>query len=192
VHFVWYAAEFVPPELACSSYYARKAKYYDGTDWPVAFFDGALAEPILEVDSFFSKYVGYVAAARATAALVTITIDSTEIVGDTALSVALHVAATDTLINDREGLQLTAVVVEDSAPYYSFLNQDTVYVRACVRRVIGGDWGVPVDLEFGDELDTILTTRLGDWKPEHLGVVVFLQDTSSLEVLQSAGRKRIQ
>lgn len=150
-----------------------------------------MGEPVAEVDSFYSKYRAAIAAARAESARVTIAVDSARVWGDTALAIAVRVAATDTTLSGRRGLMLAAVVFEDSAPYYSPLQGDTAYAHYCARRVAGGPWGVPVQPEFGSELDTMLVVRLGNWNRQRLGVAVFVQDTVTLSVLQSTGRRRI-
>jgi hypothetical protein len=63
--------------------------------------------------------------------------------------------------------------------------QDTAYARYCARTVIGDTWGVPVSFRFGEDLDTVLTAPMGDWRPEHLGAAVFIQDTTNMRVMQS-------
>ncbi|MBN2465888.1 hypothetical protein JXD38_09750, partial [candidate division WOR-3 bacterium] len=108
------------------------------------------------------------------------------------LSIGVHITPTDSAVDEMSGLMLVAVVYEDSAPYYSFLQQDTAYVRYCVRSVIGDTWGIPLKLSFGQDYDTVLTTPLGAWKRRHLGAAVFVQDTSSLRVLQSVGKRRFE
>jgi len=108
----------------------------------------------------------------------------------TQLRIGVHITPTDSAVDAMGSLMLVAVVYEDSAPYYSMLRQDTAYVRFCARCVIGDTWGVPLSLRFGTDYDTVLTTPLGDWNRSRLGAVVFVQDTSSLRVLQSVGRLR--
>lgn len=191
MRYTWYATEFAPPELASPDYAPRKARYFDGSNWPTAFFDGVMGEPIAEVDSFYPKYRAAIAGARADSALVTIVLDSVRALGDTALGVAVRVAATDTTLAGRRGLMLAALVFEDSAPYFSRLIEETLHVRYCVRGIAGGPWGVPVQPQFGDDLDTMLVVRLGSWNRQRLGVAVFVQDTATLSVLQSAGLRRI-
>lgn len=133
-----------------------------------------------------------IAGARSDSAVLEMSLDSVTTRLDSAeLSIGVHITPTDSAVDTMNGLMLVAVVYEDSAPYYSMLKGDTAYARFCVRRVIGDTWGVPLALHFGDDYDTVFTTPLGAWDRSHLGAAVFVQDTASLRVLQSAGRTQL-
>jgi len=191
VHVVWYQAPD-HPELSTGAGDERSkpGKYNVAGFWPTAFFDGFYRAPQVS-DSFYEVYDNMVGQARSLTTAMEMSLDSaTTRLGTTELSIGVHITPTNAAVDTMSGLMLVAVVYEDSAPYYSMLRQDTAYVRYCARRVIGDTWGVPLKLSFGQEYDTVLTTPLGAWNRSHLGAAVFVQDTSSLRVLQSVGKQR--
>jgi hypothetical protein len=169
----------------------RAARYNVAGFWPTAFFDGFYRAPQI-TDSFYGVYDGMIGQARSLTTVIEMALDSTTTRLDSAeLSIGVHITPTDSAVDQMNGLMLVAVIYEDSAPYYSMLQGDTAYARFCVRRVIGDTWGVPLELHFGDDYDTVLSTPLGAWNRSHLGAAVFVQDTSSLRVLQSVGKTRL-
>ncbi len=169
----------------------RAARYNVAGFWPTAFFDGFYRAPQI-TDSFYGVYDGMIGQARSLTTVMEMSLDSaTTRLDSTELSIGVHITPTDSAVDKMKGLMLVAVVHEDSAPYYSMLQEDTAYARFCVRRVIGDTWGVPLTLSFGADFDTVLTTPLGAWERSRLGVAVFVQDTSSLRVMQSVGKLRL-
>lgn len=189
VHFVWYQSPG-HPELSTPAGDVRATRYSVGGLWPTAFFDGINKAPQLS-DSFYQVYDDMIAGARSDSAVLEMSLDSVATRLDSAeLSIGVHITPTDSAVNAMASLVLVAVVYEDSAPYYSPIRGDTGYARFCARRVIGDTWGIPMTLRFGTDFDTVLTTPLGAWNRSRLGAAVFVQDTSSLRVLQSVGRLR--
>jgi hypothetical protein len=194
VHFVWYQS-LNHPELSTPAGDERsKAEKYDvGGFWPTAFFDGFYRAPVVDdINAFYGVFDNMIGQARSLTTVMEMSLDSAATGLDSGeLRVGVHITPTDSSVNSMAGLMLAAVVFEDSAPFYSMLQGDTAYARYCARRVIGDTWGVPLALRFGNDFDTVLTTPLGPWNPAHVGVAVFVQDTSSLRVLQSVGRRRL-
>jgi hypothetical protein len=189
VHFVWYQAPD-HPELSTAAGDERSRRYNVAGFWPTAFFDGFYRAPQVS-DSFYEVYDNMIGQARSLTTVMEMALDSaTTQLDSTELSIGVHITPTDSAVDTLSGLMLVAVIYEDSAPYYSVLRQDTDYVRFCARRVVGDTWGVPLTLRLGTEYDTVLTTPLGTWNRSHLGAAVFVQDTSSLRVLQSVGKLR--
>jgi hypothetical protein len=187
VHFVWYQSPD-HPELSTPAGDVRATRYGVGGLWPTAFFDGINKAPQLS-DSFYPVYNDMIIGARSDSTVLELSLDSvTTRLDSTELSIGVHITPTDSTVNAMGGLMLVAVVYEDSAPFYSLLRQDTAYARFCVRCVVGDTWGVPLTLRLGTDYDTVLTTPLGAWNRAHLGAAVFVQDTSSLRVLQSVGK----
>lgn len=190
MHFVWYQSPG-HPELSTADGDARATRYNVGGFWPTAFFDGFYRAPQVS-DSFYSHYHDMVEQARSQKTILEMSLDSAATrLDSTELSVGVHITPTDSAVDAMASLMLVAVVFEDSAPYYSVLRQDTAYARFCARRVIGDTWGIPLALHLGADFDTVLTTPFGDWNRSRLGAAVFVQDTSSLRVLQSVGKLRI-
>jgi hypothetical protein len=156
--------------------------------WPSAFFDGPDRAPMTDY-RFYEVYDSMVRQARSLTTVLELSLvpaltrlDSTEV------SIGVHITPTDSAVDSMAGLTLLAVACEDSAPY--LWGSDTHYVRFCAREAIGGTWGVPLALQLGTDYDTVLTAPLGAWDRSHLGAAVFVQDTSSLRVIQSVGRTR--
>lgn len=188
VHITWYQA-YEPLEIATPEGDARSVRYNVAGTWPSAYFDGFDKAPQVS-DSFYYVYRDFVDLARSHATVLEMSLDpSTTVLDSTTMRVGVHITPTDSTIDAARGLMLVAVVFEDSAPYYSALRGDTAYARFCARKVLGGTWGVPVSFTFGTDFDTVLTTPIGSWRPEHLGVAVFVQDTATNRVLQSVGRR---
>jgi hypothetical protein len=129
--------------------------------------------------------------ARSRSTFLELTLDSaTTGVDSTRLSVGVRIVPTDSTVDAMSSLMLVAVVFEDSVPYRSLVGGDTAYARFCARAVIGDTWGTPLTLQFGTDYDTVLSAPVGNWSLSHLGVAVFVQDTSNMRVLQSAGKLR--
>ena len=189
VHFVWYQAPD-HPELSTQAGDERGRRYNVGGFWPTAFFDAFYRAPQIS-DSFYEVYHNMVDQARSQSSILEMSLDSAATgLDSTQLRIGVHITPTDSAVDGMGSLMLVAVVYEDSAPYYSTLRQDTAYVRFCARRVIGDTWGIPLTLHFGADYDTVLSTPLGDWNRSRLGAAVFVQDTSSLRVMQSVGKLR--
>jgi len=198
---VWYQSP-LHPELSSPAGNERGRRYNVDGFWPSAFFDGfyrAPQEP--NVDSFFSLYTGMAGQARSVSSVLSMAIDTANTRVDSALvHVGIHITATDTSVDHISSLMLAAVVFEDSAPFKSLVGGDSLYARFCGRCVIGDTlgWGVPLKLHFGSDFDTVLTTAPWDtldgsvrhWNRSRLGVVVLVQDTSSLRVMQSVSKFR--
>ena len=191
MHITWYQA-YEPLEITTPDGDARSVRYNVAGTWPSAYFDGFDKAPQL-TDSFYSVYRDFVDLARSSPTVLEMSLDSaTTTLDSTTMSVGVHITPTDSTLDAARGLMLVAVVFEDSAPYYSSLRNDTAYARFCAREVIGDTWGVPVSFKFGTDFDTVLTASIGSWRPEHLGVAVFVQDTATNRVLQSVGKRRFE
>ena len=171
----------------------RSKRYNVGGAWPTAFFDGFYRAPtVSHTDSFYGVYDNMVGQARALTTVLEMSLDSAATrLDSTELSIGVHITPTDSAVNAMSSLMLVAVIYEDSVPYISLLSGDTVYARFCARHVVGDTWGMPVTLSLGTDYDTVLATPLDPvWNRSRLAAAVFVQDTSSLRVLQSAGRPR--
>lgn len=191
MHFVWYQSPDHPElSTAAGDERSKPEKYNVGGFWPTAFFDGFYRSPQIS-DSFYEVYDNMIGQARSLTTVLEMSLDSaTTRLDSTELSIGVRITPTDSAVDTMSSLMLVAVVYEDSVPYVSMLG-DTAYARFCARCVIGDTWGVPLTLRLGTDYDTVLTTPLGAWNRSHLGAAVFVQDTSSLRVLQSVGRPRL-
>lgn len=190
MHFVWFQAPS-HVELQAPEAEERSSRYDVGGFWPTAFFDGFYRAPQIQ-DSFYQVYDDMIVQARSQTTVLEMSLDSAKTGLDSIqISVGVHITPTDSVVNAMGSLMLVAVVYEDSVPYISLLSPDTVYARFCARHVIGGTWGIPVTLRFGADFDTVLTAPNSTWNRSRLGVAVFVQDTSSLRVLQSVGKSRL-
>lgn len=104
--------------------------------------------------------------------------------------VGVKISPVDTVIDGMENLMLVGVVVADSVAHTRLGSPDTGYAPVAVD-VIGGPWGVPVNLRYATELDTLISTPLGNWPLDRIGVAVFVQDTSTKEVLQTVTKRKL-
>ncbi len=153
----------------------------------MAYFDGGNAA---FQETLYSALRGRIEAARSRPTMMEMELDSaTTAIDSPMVSVGVNISPLDTLIDAMENLMLVAVLFEDSVPHRSFVG-DTAYVPIAVD-VIGSPWGVPVSLAYATPFDTVLTAELGNWRQDYLGVAVFVQDTTTREVLQSVTRRRI-
>jgi hypothetical protein len=177
------------PDLATPAGDERTARYNIDSTWPSAFFDGPHRAP-LTGDRFYEVYDSMVKHARSLTTVLELSLDSaTTRLDSTELSIGVHITPTDSAVDLMTDLALVAVIYEDSAPY-EYWSGATHYIRFCAREVIGGTWGIPLTLRLGADYDTVLAAPLGAWDRSHLGVAVFVQDTSSLRVLQAIGKRR--
>lgn len=191
-HVVWYQSPN-HPELSTGAGDARAIRYNIAGFWPTTFFDGFYRAPqVTETDSFYGVYRNMADQARSISSILQMSLDTaTTKLDSTRLYVGVHITPTDSAVDRVSTLMLSAVVYEDSAPFYSQIGGDTLYARFCGRCVIGDTWGVPLTLHFGTDYDTVLSTPLDTtWIRSRLGVVVLVQDTSSLRVMQSVARGR--
>lgn len=194
MHVIWYQSPN-HPELLTPEGEERSKRYNVGGAWPAAFFDGFYRAPTVpSIDSFYGVYDGMVGQARSLTTVLEMSLDTAATrLDSTELSVGVHITPTDSAVNTMSSLMLVAVIYEDSVPYISLLGGDTAYVRFCARHVIGDTWGIPVTLRLGTDYDTVLTTPLDPvWNRSRLAAAIFVQDTSSLRVLQSVGRPQFR
>lgn len=194
VFFSWYHQDPGHEELQTGAGEARSARYNVGDLWPSAFFDGSYRAPQEQDTSrFYYLFSGMVDQARSQPTVLEMTLDTADTrIDSTQANIRVRITPTDSAVNRMNTLMLVTVIYEDSAPYYSQLQGDSSYARFCVRRVLGDTWGIPLHLRFGEDFDTLLTTPLGDWNRARLGAAVFVQDTTSMHVLQSVVKRKFE
>lgn len=159
---------------------------------PIAFFDGTGRAPqVMLPDSFYSIYKDMIDGARAQKSVLEMSLDpATTRIDSLWLRIGVHITPTDSVVNTMTALRLVAVVYEDSVPY---LPGDTVcYSPMTVRKVVGDSFGIPLQLKFGQDFDTLLTTPVANYATKRVGVAVFVQDRTNRAVLQSTVRRRIK
>ncbi len=182
------------PELESPEGKARANWYGKGVESPLAFWDGTRRSPQVVIpDSFYPLYKSLTDAARAQKTILEIGIDSlTTTIDSAGLRIGVHITPTDSAVDTMKSLRLVAVVYEDSLPYYSLAQGDTVYSSTTVRQIVGGGFGIPLELKFGGDFDTILHTAASRYNITRVGAAVFVQDFETRAVLQSAGKRRIK
>jgi hypothetical protein len=188
-----YITYFQVSEMATPEGDARAARYNVGGLWPSAYFDGTSRAPqVTETDSFYSVFADMADGARSQRTVLEMSLDTLLTHADSAqVQIGIRITPTDSALDRMAGLRLVTVLFQDSVPYDQF--GDTLYARSVVRRVIGDTWGVPVQLSFGTEFDTMIATpTAADWPPRLLGVAAYVQDTSDMHVLQSVVKYRIE
>lgn len=189
---VYYSAE-MHPEMEGRGGRERARWYGVGMELPLAFFDGTRRAPqITIVDSFYPIYQSLVDASRAQKTVLEMELDSVQTrIESGYLHVGVHITPTDSVVDTMSTLRLVAVVFEDSVPYYSFLRGETTYARMVVREVIGDSLGVPLQLRFGQDFDTVLTAPVTGYSFGRVGVAVSVQEVANRAVLQSVIRRRV-
>jgi hypothetical protein len=191
VFFSWYQTPG-HPELQTGAGEARSARYNVGGLWPSAFFDGFYRAEQVE-DSFYYVFRGKLEQARSQPTVLEMTLDTADTrIDSTQANIRVRITPTDSAVDRMNTLMLVTVIYEDSASYYSQLQGDSGYARFCVRRVLSDTWGIPLHLRFGEDFDTLLTTSLGDWNRARVGAAVFVQDTTSMRVLQSVVKRKFE
>lgn len=192
--FVIYYSGETHPQLSSPAGNARNEWYGVGLEAPLAFFDGTLRSPqIIIPDSFYPVYQDMIDAARALKTCLEMAFDSAGTTIDSlTLRLGIIITPTDSVIDTLSSLRLVAIVYEDSVPYYSLLQGDTVYSPMTVRKVIGDSFGIPISLKFGQEFDTLLTTGVSNYDINQIGVVVSVQDFATKAVLQTVVKERIK
>lgn len=187
---IYYDSELLP-QLASPAGKARAEWYGVGGERPLAFFDGTIRSPQVTLpDSFYPVYRDMVDASRARKTMLEMRIDSAAI-DSSRLTVRLIITPTDSSADTITSLRLVAIVFEDSVPYYSVLRTDTFYSPMTVRTVIGDSFGIPLRVRFGQDFDTVLSTPVPDWNPNHTGIAVTVQNLANRTALQTAVKWRI-
>ncbi len=190
---IYYSAE-THPQLSSPAGNARNEWYGVGLEAPLAFFNGSLRSPQVTIpDSFYPVYRDMIDAARSRKTFLEMELDSIHTSIDSAtLRLRVRIIPTDSVIDTMTSLRLVAIVYEDSVPYYSLLIGDTTYAPMTVRQVIGDSFGIPINLKFGEDFDTLLVTNVRDYQKTHVGVAVSVQDLSTKAVLQSVTKRRVE
>jgi hypothetical protein len=111
-------------------------------------------------------------------------------IGSGEVRVGVRISPVDTLVDEMESLMLVAVLFADSVAHVRLGSTDTGYAPVAVD-VVGGPWGVPVRLKYATDLDTVLSTALGNWPQDRLGAAVFVQDTATKAVLQTVVTRKV-
>jgi len=190
--FFSYYSSLSQPELVTPAG-ERRSQWYGVSLTPTAFFDGReQAVQVTHPDSFLVVYRDQFTGARAHNTVIELRLDSaTTTIDSQQVRIGVQIHPTDTTVDRMTNLSLVGIVYEDSVPYYSLLHGDTVHAPLVVRAVIADTWGVPIQLRFGTDFDTVLTTAVRGWNISHVGVAAFIQDTASKAVLQAVTRYRL-
>ncbi len=190
---VYYLAE-MHPELESRAGRARAEWYGVGLQAPLAFFDGTGRSPQIPVpDSFYPVYRDMIDGARAQKTFLEMSLDSAITgIDPTLLHLGIRITPTDSSVDTMTTLRLVAVVYEDSVPYYSMLQGDTVFSPRTVRQVIGDSFGIPVRLKFGQDFDTLLVAPVNGYNIEKVGVAVSVQNSVTRAVYQSLLKERLK
>lgn len=154
----------------------------------MTYFDGGSAAP---QETLYDAFRTRIEAARSRKTMLEMELDTVATgIGAGEVRVGVRINTLDTLVNEIESLMLVAVVFADSVMHTRLGSPDTGYAPVAVD-VVGGPWGVPVRLRYATELDTVLSTALGNWPQDRLGVAVFVQDTATRAVLQSVVTRKV-
>lgn len=185
-----YRSDTLGDTLATRSSLARAQWYgHEPILVPVTYFDGR--DPQSFDDTLYERFRNRVEGARSRRTMFEMALDTatTGIEGGN-VRVGVWINPLDTLVNDMRSLMLVAVLFQDSVGFAYPGSPDTFFVPIAVD-VIGGPWGVPVRPRYAVELDTVLTAGLGNWRTDRLGVAVFIQDTATKRVMQTAVTRKL-
>ncbi|MFO7638697.1 MAG: hypothetical protein R6X14_05310 [bacterium] len=154
---------------------------------PVTYFDGGDAAP---QETLYETFRNRIEAARSRKTMFEMALDTavTGIEGGN-VRVGVRIKTLDTLVNDMNSLMLVPVLFLDSVGHYS-LSGDTAYAPIAVE-VIGGPWGVPARLRYATDFDTVFAVPAGNWREDRLGVAVFIQDTTTKQVMQTVVTRKL-
>ncbi len=87
--------------------------------------------------------------------------------------------------------RLFVVLYEDSVYFAQVGAPDSIF-RYVVRKMIPDEWGMPIDIAYPDSLLQEVDFDLSPgWNLEKLGIVAFIQDLETKNVLQAIVSKRI-
>jgi hypothetical protein len=161
--------------------------YYESGGEPATVFDGGPPVRTSEPGQNYEVFRNQILAAKSVRPGVRVELagyrDSTHVTVDVSV---LGVDSTP-----GETLRLFVVLVEDSVRSDLVGATDSVFNRV-MRAMLPGVEGRPVFLLTGDTvIATEQTTLDRRWRPEHLGIVAFVQEPASHTVLQAAGIRRL-
>lgn len=166
----------------------RREFYYASGGEPATTFDGGAVVWTSAPEYNYPTFHGMTAAAksvdpRAQLIVSAVLLDSTG---------AVTVRATGVSSTPIDTLRLFAVLVEDSVRAYLPGATDSVF-RHVMRQMLAGVGGEPVILAIGDTVTREYDFQIRScWSRPMLGVVAFVQDGETHQVLQAACLSRIE
>jgi thiol-disulfide isomerase/thioredoxin len=170
-------------------YVETRCEYYYGSGGePATVFDGGQVIRTSDPDQNHEVFRNQILAAKS--ARPGIQLELTGSTGTDSLTVTASVSGVDS--TPAETLRLFIVVVEDSVPKDLLGASDSVFNNV-MRAMLPGVDGAPVFVTRGDTVTvTERTGMAARWDRERLGIVAFVQRTSSHDVLQAARIGRLE
>jgi thiol-disulfide isomerase/thioredoxin len=178
------AGDTLSPEYVES----RKMFYYSTNGEPATVFDGGEVVWTPGPEYNYSTFRGKTVVARNVVPGAQLGISATA--GDSVGTVAVW--ATGVSATPTATLKLFVVLVEDSVHAHLLGAYDTTY-RHVMRQMLPGVEGEPVNLAVGDTVVKEYGFRFQSfWSRPMMGVVAFVQNSETHEVLQAACLSRIE
>jgi hypothetical protein len=170
------------------AYVAVRESLYQITSSPTVVFDGTHIVQTEDPDQDYEVYKNNIVLERNRDAKLTMDLKA-EIVTNI-VNLTLHTEVKDSVNSDS--CRLFFVIYEGEVFFKQTGAPDSIFDYV-VRKILPSEQGIPMTLAFPDSLTNEENFSVSpDWDPDKIGVVAFIQDMKTKEVLQATVIKRIQ
>ncbi len=168
-------------------YIAVRETLYQITAQPTVVFDGVNTVLTEDPDQDYTIYKGWIVTERNRAPPLRLHLETT--LTASLLEMTVHVVVIDSI--QPGDFHLFYVLYEDSVYFSHVAATDSIF-NFVVREMIPNEQGASIFLTYPDSsVYQESVTLESTWNVEKLGVVVFVQDMSTLDVLQAVVAKQI-
>jgi hypothetical protein len=169
-------------------YVSTREALYGVTTSPATVFDGVSG--IIQTQDpsqNYSAFKDWIINRRSVAPSIEMDLETT--ISSFSVNLLLHIIAVDSI--EAGDHRLFVVLYEDSVYFAQVGAPDSIF-HYVVRKMVPDELGMPVDIAYPDSLLQEVDFDLSpDWNLEKLGVVAFIQDLETKNVLQAIVSKRI-
>jgi hypothetical protein len=168
-------------------YVAVRESLYQIQVSPTVVFDGLHAIQTEDPNQNYSVYNSWIIHRRNEAPKLRLHLETNLAVST--VNIKVHIIVHDSL--EESNYQLFTVLYEDSVDFVQIGAPDSIYCYV-MRKIIPDAHGTSIDLFYPDSQVWETDIQLEDyWDEEELGIVSFVQDLETHEVLQAVVDKRI-
>lgn len=166
----------------------RRSFYYEAEGEPAVLFDGTGPVWTTDPSEDYATYKNYLIGRRGKKSALRMAL-TTQLRADTVIAQTTIAAIDSITAND---LRLLIVLYEDSVRFHLIGASDSIFNRV-MRLMIPDENGIACTLNFGDSLNKEVRFNLNQTlKQNQLGLVAFVQDFTTKEVLQAILRKKLE
>jgi len=169
------------------AYVAVRESLYQITASPTVVFDGIHIVQTEDPNQDYATYKNFIISERNREPKLRLHLETNLIAFS--VNLKLHIVVVDSIkIDDR---YLFFVVYEDSV-YFAQSGAPESTFNYVMRKMVPDERGIPIGLSYPDSIVKEVNFNLQDnWHKDKLGIVAFIQDKTTKEVLQAIVEKRI-